>query len=234
MRMHGPSEGSVKVNKVYIEKLDRWVHPSHEEKIRSLIKECPECGEFHTNPKFCTQSCSASYNNKLRTHSEETRKKISQSVKSHYEKFPRAIKIYYLNCDNCNELYIDSYSREHSQLRNTCSPECAKAINAQGFKETLKVKYQGVYLHSSWEVAYAKYLDEKNIKWERPKNGFSYEYDEKERLDYPDFYLPEKNQYIEVKGYKTEKDEVKWEDFQQDLKVLRKQDLLEMGIIQSK
>lgn len=61
----------------------------------------------------------------------------------------------------------------------------------------IRVKYKGINMRSSWEVAYAKYLDRNKVKWlYEPKTfdlgGMTYT---------PDFYLIEKEIYIEIKGY---------------------------------
>ena len=58
-------------------------------------------------------------------------------------------------------------------------------------------KYKGIHMRSSWEIAYAKHLDKNNIKWEYESKTFNLG-----NTTYtPDFYLPEKDLYIEVKGY---------------------------------
>lgn len=67
-----------------------------------------------------------------------------------------------------------------------------------------------VDMDSTWEVACAKKLDELKIKWVRdPLMKIEYR-DKKLRLrNYiPDFYLPELDIYLEVKGYWT--DAAKW------------------------
>jgi hypothetical protein len=48
----------------------------------------------------------------------------------------------------------------------------------------------------------------------------------------PDFYLIESDTYVEVKGYKTEKDEAKWNQFpkHRKLKILMKEDLISLGV----
>jgi len=93
-------------------------------------------------------------------------------------------------------------------------------------------EYNGVDLHGKWEVEYAKYLDRNGIKWARNKDSFAYTYDGKERRYTPDFYLPETDEYVEIKGYKTDKDETKWEQFPKHRKllVLMKQELGSLGI----
>lgn len=57
-----------------------------------------------------------------------------------------------------------------------------------------------IKMRSSWEVLYAKYLDSLNLIWEYESKGFITDFG----LYFPDFYLPELNEYREVKGYMTE------------------------------
>ena len=67
-----------------------------------------------------------------------------------------------------------------------------------------------VSMDSSWEVACAEKLDELGVRWERD-TSLKLEYrTERLRLrNYiPDFYLPDYDIYLEVKGYWT--DAAKW------------------------
>lgn len=86
-----------------------------------------------------------------------------------------------------------------------------------------------VWLDSSYELAYAKWLDENKIKWERNTEKFGYLYEGDEKNYIPDFYLVDEDKYIEIKGFETEKDRAKWRDFPHEIEVLKKEDLLEMG-----
>ena len=88
-------------------------------------------------------------------------------------------------------------------------PESYSASNING--RVKKVEYNGIILDSSWEVMVAKYLDDNNIVWERPKNGFDYEYKGKTHIYYPDFYIPLLDTYVEVKGYVRPNDKFKWQ-----------------------
>lgn len=87
-------------------------------------------------------------------------------------------------------------------------PESYSAQNVGG--RVKKVEYNGLLLDSTWEVIVAEYLDKHNIIWERPVIGFDYIYEDKSRTYYPDFYLPQYDVYIEVKGYKRQRDLIKW------------------------
>jgi len=86
-----------------------------------------------------------------------------------------------------------------------------------------------VYLRSSYELEYVKYLDKNNINWKPNHQKFLYTFNNKQKYYYPDFYLVDSNEYIEIKGYKTEKDVVKWQQFPHKLTVLMKQHLLTLG-----
>ena len=63
-----------------------------------------------------------------------------------------------------------------------------------------------ISMDSSWEVVMAMRLDELGIRWERDKNmKLPYLMKSGRKRNYiPDFYLPDHDVYIEVKGYLTE------------------------------
>jgi hypothetical protein len=69
-----------------------------------------------------------------------------------------------------------------------------------------KYIYKNIKMRSNWEVAVAKYLDSIKIKWEYEPKTF---YLNDINICYtPDFYLPEKNIWIEVKGYFSERSQL--------------------------
>lgn len=97
-------------------------------------------------------------------------------------------------------------------------------------------KYAGdVLLQGSWELAYAKYLDDNDIEWKRPKDKFYYEYEKLKSGNgfyIPDFYLVGENKYIEIKGYETDKDRAKWKWFPLKLEIIKGKQLEEMKLIE--
>ena len=66
-----------------------------------------------------------------------------------------------------------------------------------------------VCFRSSWEEIYAKYLDKKNIKWLYEIKRF----DLGDVTYVPDFYLPDLNEWHEVKGYMSFSNLMKLEKF---------------------
>lgn len=91
-----------------------------------------------------------------------------------------------------------------------------------------------VYVQSKWELAYATYLNENNIRWENGKiihyklNGFCKKY-------FPDFYLIDVDEYVEVKGYYRDEAKQKMaavisQNPNLKIKMLMEKDLLNLGI----
>lgn len=101
------------------------------------------------------------------------------------------------------------------------------------FGKSKMVEYNGIQFHGNWEVAFAKFLDNINIIWERPTEKFEYILDNKIHYYTPDFYLPTFNLYVEIKGYPTNKDFLKWNKFPKDKKldIYFGDDLYNLGII---
>jgi len=93
--------------------------------------------------------------------------------------------------------------------------------------------YNGFDLHGKWELSYAKWLDLNNIKWIKCKESFEYTFNNTIRRYTPDFYLIDLNEYVEIKGYQTEKDLAKWSQFPSNKKltILKRDDLKKLDII---
>lgn len=128
--------------------------------------------------------------------SEETRKKISKKQIGELNHWSKD-----------TELKRDKHSKtmHDAVLRN---PDSYSASNVCGRVKI--VEYNGTKFHGQWEVEFAKWLDSKGIVWERPSEPFKYFWKDRWHLYFPDFFLPEKNLYVEVKGYETERDRCKW------------------------
>jgi hypothetical protein len=89
--------------------------------------------------------------------------------------------------------------RKHTEETKRKISESALASPHRRLRRGI-VEYKGVSLDSSWELALAKRLDELNVKWIRPEpipwiddEGITHNY-------FPDFYLPEKNLYLDPKN----------------------------------
>lgn len=99
--------------------------------------------------------------------------------------------------------------------------------------ENIEILVQG-----TWEKKYAEWLNEKQIPWTKKHElRISYVDDNGiQRYYHPDFYLPETNEYIEIKGYYSDKCKRKIElvleqNPDKKLIVLMKAELKALGIM---
>lgn len=210
--------------------------------------KCKSCNNEHNGTfgsgDYCNRLCA----NK-RQHSEETRKRISIGV-TNSDIYKIANKIAALKrrdrtkktCLCGNEFEV----RKCESYRIVCSRRCyvrfASVFNYGngGYRgSSKKYKHQWynspiagrIFLDSSWEVKYAEFLDKQKFEWKRNIEKFPYIYNGKEYNYIPDFYIPIKDEYVEIKGYMTQKDEEKIRQFPRKLLVLQRDDLKKLGII---
>jgi len=92
--------------------------------------------------------------------------------------------------------------------------------------------YRNIWMRSTWEIAIAKWYDKNSIEWQYEPKAF----DLGHTTYTPDFYLPEFNLYVEVKGYWRNDAKDKFIEFKQRycgerIKVLEKEELNSMNII---
>jgi hypothetical protein len=89
-----------------------------------------------------------------------------------------------------------------------------------------------VSLDGTWELKTAKWLDNNVVAWKRNTTRFPYtDANGKKRHYTPDFWVEDWNSYIEVKGYETDLDRIKWSQFPDQLIVWKKHELTEKGIL---
>ena len=175
---------------------------------------CNNCNVELTNKNgklFCSRSCSASYNNKRRKHSEETKEKIRQSVKAN----PGGYALTKLGGKLSRKNYI-------KKPKTVTGPRGGLRERSGRGKSG---HYQGFFLNSTYELAYIIYCLDHNIAIERntkfwnyihPITGNSHKY-------YPDFIVSGK--LIEVKGYMTDIVRIKISAVNEPIQLLLKDDL---------
>ena len=77
----------------------------------------------------------------------------------------------------------------------------------------------------TWQYEVGLWLDQQNINWTNKIKGVHYIFQGKKKRYHPDFYLPQYDLYIQVKGYETDKDKRKWTQFKSKLLILRHQQI---------
>ncbi|MDD3292918.1 MAG: DNA polymerase III subunit alpha [Candidatus Pacebacteria bacterium] len=202
-------------------------------KAKHLIyNTCQKCGKQIDGQKegrsnFCYKCSASYYKNPSKGYS---RKNISKAKKAFYEQGGKpwnygitiennekwretAIKISKaLKGRSLEELWgkerADEFKRAHSErVRGENNPMFGKSPHHRkgGFREDL-----GHYVRSSWEADFARILKLYNLDYEYEPKTFSLKRENGEIINYtPDFYVPEKNTFYEIKGWMHDLDKEK-------------------------
>jgi len=117
---------------------------------------------------------------------------------------------FYCKCGNkmsfyakqCKSCYLktmkgkENPNYDNHKLKGRANPNFGKGCQSKN-NSYLGGYYNHIWMRSSWEIKFAKWLDRHNIEYiYEPK-----EFDLKDTTYTPDFYLPKSNIYIEIKGY---------------------------------
>ena len=190
-----------------------WKRGVYKNKVRPLVlkicknKQCSRI--FYTKPSepkiFCSRSCSASFNNLGRIHSEFSKMKISEKIsKLPHRKFPDRIKRVRLVCRACGRAFeVQPYL---SKIQKYCSVKCS--ISTTGKMTTSPKASKGkfgiredvspsIIFYSTWEANVARVFNLVNINWRYAPKIF----DLGEHTYRPDFYLSDFDIFIEVKNF---------------------------------
>lgn len=165
-----------------------------------------------------------SYGNKGKSHSEETKKRISEAAKRQHKEY---------DMPKPPSWEGKSHSEE-SKKKISKALKGNRNANHRGDRQSY---YNGIRMDSSWEVLTAKYLDDNNYNWKYSESGFKLS---DGRYYYPDFFVYDDfNNFIyliEVKGYFREENKKKFEKFKLEypdvtVKLWQKKELKELGIL---
>jgi hypothetical protein len=193
---------------------------SHLRKLERRVCSRADCGqEFSVVPsnskKFCGSSCAARVNNiKRGPRREETKRKISGSlrgrsplVRGKRRKGVTTVPRKELIC--ANQACGRKFQVERWRKVKYCSVACAMRIvggrptspKASRGKSGIRADIDpDIYFYSRWEANIARIFNLKGIKWSFEPETF----DIGGQHYTPDFYIPERNLYIEVKNFWNE------------------------------
>ena len=194
-----------------------------------------ECGKFFEK----AQSLNAHYSHCLvhRKGVKETRKHVVEKRMSGWDKFSK---------EDISAIATKAAKRPRKPMTDEAKKNLSEKLKGKtgGYREGTN-KWKGgrvfslsagkeVWLDSRWEIEFIDILNFHNIKWKKNYSSFEYEWESKKKRYIPDFYLEELNMWIEVKGWEREIDHVKWKDFPEHLKIIRRIDLDKLKKIENK
>jgi len=124
-------------------------------------------------------------------------------------------------CPTCGEK-IERWSSQVNGDKVFCSPSCKGTYYVKNEKSSVYSDSRGgkrsdledKYFRSRWEANYARYLNFVGEEWEYEPKEFEFEEIKRGTRFYtPDFYLPDRGQYVEIKGWFRDKDKIKLKRF---------------------
>lgn len=175
------------------------------------VKHCKQCDIqiYVKDNNFCSRSCGATFNNARKPPvSEETKNKLRQYMTGRKRPFTGIKKPKPLVAREC-PICSSKFQAPPWRPKRFCSPRCVKinsSETAHKWGKCMSIPYyciamgKDVKLQSSWEVKVAEKLDELNIQWVRPEPIDWIDSTGKNRLYFPDFYLPDRDLYLDPKN----------------------------------
>lgn len=209
------------------------------------LKKCPVCGvgterlQQHISMKSKKCSKHLKYYNRIYSDVVESFRlnKTSEEVSLEFcVSKNRILKIWHENFtkkeiqDRGERIRVSKISGENNYLFGTKGP-----LVSNNLIEFTDVKGRFYIMRSTWEVKYARYLDHNKIEWEYEEYKFKYySKDGSPHYYFPDFYLPAKKVFIEIKGFMDDFSRHKIEEcskrYSIKIKILHKADLIKLGI----
>jgi len=211
-------------------------------------KKCLNCNVDilykNKNNLYCSNKCASIHTQINGGHhkcNDEEKKKLSLwAIKNNVIKFINvngirpAAELIKKICPTCN-IEFETFPSQKHQI--CCSRKCSTIwMNKTGYlkgksggyrKNSGRGKqgwYKGYFCQSSWELAWVIYQLDHKLKFKRNTQGFEYKFENKKYKFYPDFVL-DNGEYVEVKGYMTDKNKSKFLHFPHTLTVIGKNDI---------
>jgi len=126
--------------------------------------------------------------------------------------------------NNKRQVWTEERRKKHSESMKKAVAANPKSYSSGNRGRVKRIEYDGLSFQGKWELYFYQWCKRNNVKIEKCNEWFEYEWNGIRRY-FPDFKLPSYDTYVEVKGYKTERDEAKWNQFKKRLLVIEKKDI---------
>lgn len=187
----------------------------HEREKLKLIKIyiCEYCDKekigIYGSGRFCSEKCAKGFSAKRKRNE---RKKIKEKI-INYCKCGNKIKSKSKLCRQC------LYKSEEYRLKISNSNKGKTGGFRKNSGNGKQGWYKGYWCQSSYELAWVIYNLDHNIKFERNKNFFNYNYNGVEHKFYPDFKT-NIDEFTEIKGFASNRWKNKVEQFPKNKKLI--------------
>jgi hypothetical protein len=136
--------------------------------------------------------------------SDETKKKISEVSKK--------------------QVWSEDRKKFHSERMKQAVTNNPDSYSSGNRGRVKRIEYDKLLFQGKWELYFYQWCKRNNVNIGKCNEWFEYEWNGKRKY-FPDFILPDYETYVEVKGYKTERDTAKWDQFKKKLLIVDKKDI---------
>lgn len=114
-----------------------------------------------------------------------------------------------ISVTNSNRTWSDERKQQHSDIMKAVVSNHPESYTSSNRGRVREIIIDGIKCQGQWEVDFYLWCKETGILVERCDRWFEYNWKGIRKYN-PDFYLPEHDLYVEIKGYETERDREKW------------------------
>lgn len=123
-----------------------------------------------------------------------------------------------------NTIWTDELRKAKSESMKLAVANHPDSYSSGNRGRVKRIEFDGISFQGKWELYFYQWCKRNNITILKCKEWFEYEWDGTRKY-FPDFILPDYDYYVEVKGYKTERDDAKWNQFPHKLLVVDAKDI---------
>lgn len=117
--------------------------------------------------------------------------------------------------------YADQSNRDKvSKRMKQAVNEHPESYTSSNRGRTKQIIYNDIKFQGQWELDFYMWCETNSISVIRPTKWFDYKWNGNRKYN-PDFYLPDLDVYVEVKGYETDRDQAKWNHFPDSLCIIK-------------
>lgn len=122
------------------------------------------------------------------------------------------------------QIWNDERRKKHSEVMKEASRKYPESYSSGNRGRTKQIIVDGIKLQGQWEVDFYLWAKSQGLNPIRSNKTFEYEWNGT-RTYHPDFYIASLDLYVEVKGYQTDRDNAKWSQFPEKLRIIKKEEI---------
>lgn len=128
---------------------------------------------------------------------------------------------------SASQTWTEERRINHRQAMRRAVEHNPESYTSSNRGRTKQIEYDGIKFQGKWELEFYCWAKDNEFNLIRPTVGFKYTWNG-DRTYFPDFYIESLDSYVEVKGYETERDRAKWNQFTKKLCVIKKKEIKEI------